>query len=158
MCSGIIGQWYDTVARRFYRLTVMLTFIFLNVLTPIALAKAVFLYYPTMWAKSSTGDFMECLYWAIAIMAFLCNTSYIALSIWNNFFGNWPRITNCLIHPNCPIPSDASVYKDEVLTLVAIAIIIPSAVFAELLVSVLAVKDVFHNQRSQRCGGQCLFP
>ena len=98
---------------------------------------------------------MGCLYWVIAIMAFVCNTLYIALSIWNNFFQNWPGITNCLIHPNCFISSDASVYKDEVLTLLAVAIIIPSAVFAELLVSVVAVKDVFHNQRSQRCGGQC---
>ena len=73
----------------------------------------------------------------------------------NNFFQNWPGTTNCLIHPDCSIPSDASVYKDDVLTLLAVTIIIPSAVFTELLVSVVAVKDVYHNQRSQRCGGQC---
>ena len=153
--AGSYDNGYDTLVRRFYRLSLMFTFIFLNILTPIALAKAVPLYYPTMWAKSSTGDFTGCLYWAIAIMALLCNTLYIALSIWNNFFQKWPGITNCLIHPNCSIPSDASVYKDEVLTLIVVAIIIPSAVFTELLVSVLAVKDVFHDQRSRRRGGQC---
>ena len=41
--------------------------------------------------------------------------------------------TSFLIHPNCSIPSDASVYKDEVLTLLAVAITIPSAIFSELL-------------------------
>ena len=102
-------------------------------------------------AKSSTGDFVGCLYWATALVAFSCNILYIATSIWH-IFRSKPVITSCLIHPNCSIPSDASVYKDEVLTLLAVYIIIPSSVFIELLVSVLAV---FHYQRSLRRVGQC---
>ena len=94
---------------------------------------------------------MGCLYWATAVVAFLCNVLYIAASI-RTTLRNKPAITNCLVHPNCSIPSDASVYKDEVLTLLAVYIIIPSSVFIELLVSALAV---FCYQRSLRRGGQC---
>ena len=155
----VAGSYFiqDTFAQHVYRLSLLFTFIFLNILTPVALAKSLSLYYPKIRAKSSTADFMGCLYWATAIVAFLCNILYIAASI-RHTFRSKPAITSCLIHPNCSIPSDASVYKDEVLTLLAVAIIIPSAVFAELLISVLAVKDVFHNQRSPRCGGQCPSP
>ena len=84
-------------------------------------------------------------------MAFLINVLYTAASI-RHTFQSKPAITSCLIHPNCSIPSDASVYKDEVLTLLAVIIITPSAVFINLIVSVLAV---FHYQRSLRCVGQC---
>ena len=59
------------------------------------------------------------------------------------------------MHPNCFIPSDTSVYKDEVLTVLAVYIIIPSTVFIELLVSILAVKYDFRDQRSPRQVGQC---
>ena len=142
----------DTFARHVYRLSLLFTFIFLNILTPVALAKSVSLYFPRIRAKSSTGSFMGCLYWATAVVAFLCNIFYIAASIWHMAFQNKPAITSCLIHPNCSIPSDASVYKDEVLTLLAVYAIIPSAVFIELLVSVLAV---FCYQRSLRHVGQC---
>ena len=93
---------------------------------------------------------MGCLYWATAIVAFFCNILYIAASI-RHTFRSKPAITSCLIHPNCSIPSDASVYKDEVLTLLAVIIITPSAVFIELIVSVLAV---FHYQKSLRRVGQ----
>ena len=128
----------------------LFTFIFLNILTPVALAKSVSLYYPRIRAKSSTGDFIGCLYWATAVVAFFCNILYIAASIRHTFWSK-PAITSCLIHPNCSIPSDASVYKDEVLTLLAVIIITPSAVFIELIVSVLAV---FHYQKSLRHVGQ----
>ena len=93
---------------------------------------------------------MGCLYWATAIVAFLCNILYIPASI-RHTFRSKPAITSCLIHPNCSIPSDASVYKDEVLTLLAVIIITPSAVFIDLIVSVLAV---FHYQKSLRHVGQ----
>ena len=79
-------------------------------------------------AKSSTGDFIGCLYWATAVVAFLLNVLYIAASI-RHTFRSKPAITNCLIHPNCSVPSGANVYRDEVLTLLAVYIIIPSAVF-----------------------------
>ena len=97
---------------------------------------------------------MGCLYWATAIMAFLWNTLYTTLSMWNNFILR-PAITSCLVHGNCSVPSDANVYKDEVLTVLAVYIIIPSAVFIELLVCILAVKYEFHDQRNLRHGGQC---
>ena len=151
--SHVVGSYFiqDTFAQHVYRLSLLFTFIFLNILTPIALAKSVSLYYPKIRAKSSTADFMGCLYWATAIVAFLCNILYIAASI-RHTFRSKSAITSCLIHPNSSIPSDASVYKDEVLTLLVVTIITPSAVFAELLVSVLAV---FRYQRSLRHVGQC---
>ena len=148
----VAGSYFlqDTLAQHIYRLSLLFTFIFLNILTPVALAKSVSLYYPRIRAKSSTGDFMGCLYWATAIVAFLCNILYIPASI-RHTFRSKPAITSCLIHPNCSIPSDASVYKDEVLTLLAVIIITPSAVFIDLIVSVLAV---FHYQKSLRHVGQ----
>ena len=88
------------------------------------------------------------LYWATAIMAFLFNTLYAALSIWNLIFHNKPAIISCLIDHNCSVLSDANIYKDEVLTLLPVTI--SSAVLIELLVSVLAVKYDFRDQRSPR--------
>ena len=142
----------DILVQRTYHFILLFTFIFLNILTPVALAKSVSLYYPRIMAKSSTGDVIGCLYWATAIVAFLYNIAYAAYSIQQTFFGYRPAITSCIIHPDCSIPSDTSVYKDEVLT---IYIIIPSTVFIELLVSILAVKYDFHGQRSPRQVGQC---
>ena len=149
----VAGSYFiqDTLAQHIYRLSLLLTFLFLNILTPVALAKSVSLYYPRIMAKSSTEDFVGCLYWATAIVTFLCNILYIVASI-RHTFRSKPAITSCLIHPNCSIPSDASVYKDEILTLLAVIIITPSAVFIDLIVSVLAV---FHYQRSLRHVGQC---
>ena len=89
------------------------TFIFLNVLTPVALGKSVPLYYPKIMAKSSlNGDFKMCLYWATAIIAFLLNTFYTANSIRHHIFRNQPAITSSIIHLNypCSIPSDTNVY------------------------------------------------
>ena len=98
---------------------------------------------------------MGYLYWAPAITAFLCNTLYTALSMWNNYLQSRPAITSCLVHNNYSVPSDANVYKDEVLF--AVYIINPSAVFIELLVCILAVKYEFHDQRNLRHGGWCPF-
>ena len=124
-----------------------------STLTPIAHSKMVFLYYPRIRAKFTTGDNVECLYCAIAFITFLSNTFYTVLSIRNLLCRNRPAITACLIyHDSCSFPSDPNVYKDEVLTVLAVYIIIPIAVFAELLVSVLAVKNSLHDQRSLRDG------
>ena len=154
--ARVAGSYFikDTYARHIYRLSLLFTFIFLNILTPVALAKSVSLYYPIIRAKSSTGGFMGSLCWATAVVAFLCNILYIAGSIRHTAFRNKPAITSCLIHLNCSIPSDTSVYKDEVLTLLAVYIIIPSAVFIELLLSVSAVKNNFRDLTSLG-DGQC---
>ena len=140
------------MARHLYRLSLLLTFIFLSILAPVALAKSVFLYFPRIMAKSSTGDFIGCLYWATAVVAFLFSVFYLATSI-RTTLRNKPAITNCLVHPNFSVPSDASVYKDEVLTLLAVYVVIPSAVFIEFLACILAVKYAFHDQRNLRPGG-----
>ena len=55
-----------------------------------------------------------------------------------------------LNHP-CEIPSDTSVYYDEVLTLVAKCTIIPVAVLVELLISMYTVKK--HYDTKQRYAG-----
>ena len=134
----------------FYRLTILCSFIFLNIATPIALAKSASLYYPRIMAKSSTGDIRESLYRATAIVAFPFNIFYTAASIRYQFLHNIPTITSCIVHivnHNCEIPSDTSVYQDEVLTLVAKLTIIPLAVFIELLASIYTVKTHFVTQR-----------
>ena len=125
--------------------------VYFHILIPVALAKSVSLYYPKIKAKSTTGNFTGCLYWATAIMAFLCNILHAAFSMWHTF-RNKPAITSCIIQHKCSVPSDANVYKDELLTLLFVYIIIASTVFAELLVSVLAVKFNFHDLRSLRDG------
>ena len=115
----------------------------------------VFLYYPRIRANFTTGDYLECLYCAIAFMTFLSNTFYAVLSIRSLLRRNRPAITSCLIyhdHDSCSVQSDPNLYKDEVLTVLAVYIIIPSAVFAELLVSVLAVKNNFRDLMSLRDG------
>ena len=99
---------------------------------------------------------MGCLYWATAIMTFLCNTSYTVTSITKNLLEERPAITSCIIHPNCSIPSDTSVYKDEIFTLSSVSTIIPSAVFVELLLSIYAVKNLI-GPRSLRHGHHCNF-
>ena len=97
---------------------------------------------------------MRSLYWATAIIAFLWNTFYTAASIRHHIIRSKPAITSCIIYHSCSIPSDTNVYKDEVITLVAVIAIVPSAVFIELLVSIYAVK-YFSGQRSLRYGQQC---
>ena len=143
----------DTYAH-VYRLSLLCAFIFLNILTPVALAKSVSLYYPKIVTKSSKGDFMGCLYWGTAVVTFVFNTSYTALSIKNYFFHSKTTFTSCLIHHSCLIPSDTYIYNDEVTTLVVMLIVIASAVFIELLLSIYAVKHHFNGQKNLK---HCLF-
>ena len=140
-----------------YRLSLLCAFIFLNILTPVALAKSVSLYFPKIVAKSSKGDFMGCLYWAAAVITFVFNTLYTALSIRDYFFHGKTANTSCLIHHICLIPSDTYIYNDEVITLVAMLIVIVSAVFIELLLSIYAVKSQFNGQRNRHFWKCCLF-
>ena len=140
-----------------YRLSLLCAFIFLNILTPVALAKSVSLYYPKIVAKSSKGDFMGCLYWAAAVITFFCNISYTALSIRNYFFHNKTAFTSCLIHHSCLIPSDTYIYNDDVITLVVMLIVIASAVFIDVLISIYAVKSQFNGQRNRQFWKRCLF-
>ena len=126
----VTGLYYERseAFAHLYRLVLVGAFIFLNVLTPVALGKSVSLYYPRIMAKSSNGDFKRCLYWAIALIAFLWNTIYTAASIRHHISRNKPAITSCIIHLNdpCSIPSNTNVYKDEVITLVAVIAIVPN--------------------------------
>ena len=141
----------DTKAH-FYRITVLCAFIFLNILTPIALAKSVSIYYPK--TKTESLGF-KCLYRATAILAFLFNPLYYGTSILRSFSIPRPLIVSCILclsDPCCVIPSDTSVYHDEVLTLVAKVTIISISVLTELVVSIYAVKYRFVDQRSLKCG------
>ena len=122
-------------------------FLFLNVLAPIALAKSASLYYPTIRAKSTTGELIGFLYWATAVMAFLCNTAYTVTAI-RHHIQSKPAITSCIIHQNCSIPPDTEIYKDEIVTVVAVFTIVPSVLFIELLISICTVKSI--HQRNLR--------
>jgi len=131
------------------RVLLLCAFVFLNILTPIVLARLVSLHYPKMRTKASTGDFSRYFHWVVAGMAFLFNIGYTVISLRNQLNANVPTITSCIIHNQCTIPSDISVYNDEILTLVAKFTIIPVAVFMELLISVYTVKNNYTV--SQKC-------
>ena len=103
--TGLYYKRSDTGAH-IYRLSLLCAFIFINILTPVALGKSASLYYPKIVAKFSTGEFMGCLYWATAIMAFLCNILYIVTSFRHHFSQGNPAITSCIIHHDCSIPSE----------------------------------------------------
>ena len=79
------------------------------------------------------------------IVTFLFNTFYTAASAVRPFSLNRPVIASCIVsisdHTG-KIPSDASVYEDEILTVVGKLTIIPIAVFIELLFPILAV--IYH--------------
>ena len=67
-------------------------------------------------------------------------------SIRNHLVQNDPAITACVIHLSkhpCTIPSGTSAYRDEVNTLLAKVIIIPFAIFLELLMSIYIVRHHF---------------
>ena len=135
----------------FYRLSLLWAFVFLNILMPIVLAKFVSLHYPKMRTKASNGNFMRYLYRAVAGTALLVNIAYTATSLSRQFNDNHPSITACIFQLSkypCSIPSDTSVYNDEVLTLVAKFIIIPVAVFMELLISVYTVKSNYNTRQN----------
>ena len=148
------GLHKEATYAQFFRLTLLCTFIFLNILTPVALAKSLSLYSSTIRNRiaTSTGDFIRCLYWATAIAAFFCNTLYIAASLKHQFSRGCPAITSCIIHLdnyNCSIPSDTNIYRDEVLTLVGKLTIIPSAIITELVLSIYAVRSYSPAQSGQ---------
>ena len=150
--TGSYGSHSDRT--HFYRLTITSAFVFLSILTPIVLAKLVSLHYPKIRTKASTEDLMRYLYWAAAGITFLVNVGYTLASLTHQYTLNHPSITSCIIqlpnHP-CTIPSDTSVYYDEVLTLVAKCTIIPVAVLVELLISMYTVKK--HYDTKQRYVG-----
>ena len=78
----------------FYRLSVLLAFVFLNILMPVVLAKFVSLHYPKMRTKASNGNFMRYLYWAVAGTALLVNIGYTATSLSRQYNDNHPTITS----------------------------------------------------------------
>ena len=136
----------------FYHLTILCSFIFLNIGTPIALAKSASLYYPRIMAESSTGYITECLHGATAMVAFPFNIFYTAVSIRYQFVHNIPTITSCIVHfvdHQCDIPSDTSVYQTKFSLQWPN---LPLAVFMELLASIYAEKT---NQRRLRWGHHC---
>ena len=132
-----VTELYKDSGVQYYQLTLLCAFIFLNILTPIALGKSLSLYYSRISVRI-TGGFMGCLYWAAAIVAFFCNIAYVAASLTHQFSRGHPTITPCIIHLanyNCSIPSNTNIYRAEVLTLMAKVITIPCTVFIELLIS-----------------------
>ena len=76
-----LQKWLFKNHAHFYRLTILCSFICLNIATPIALTKSAFLNYPRIMANSSTGNVIECLYWATAIVALPFNIFYTVSSI-----------------------------------------------------------------------------
>ena len=102
----------------FYHLSLLCTFIILNILlTPVALAKSVSLYYPKIIAESSTGDFMGCLYWQW--LSWLSSSMFHTLLLQLDINFNLPAITSCIMHSNCSSPSDTNINKDEIGTLIS---------------------------------------
>ena len=145
--KGYVSTHYtESKYAQIFRLNALLAFVFLNILTPIVLAKSFTQYYSRIRANVSAEDFTKCLYQATAFVSFLCNVAYTTVSIWNYFSKNDPAIAACVIHlskHHCTIPSDTSAYRDEVNTLVAKLIIIPLAIFVELLMSIYIVRHYF---------------
>ena len=142
--KGYVSTHYtESKYPEIFHVNVFFAFVFLNILTPIVLAKSFSQYYSIIRANVSAEDFAKCLYQATAFASFLCNVACTTFSIWNDFVRNDPAITACVIffskHP-CTIPSDTSAYRDEVITLLAKLIIIPLAIFVELLMSIYIVR------------------
>ena len=139
-----------------YRLSLLAAFVFLNVLTPVVLEKVVSFHYSKMGPKTSSGDFMKYFYWAAVGTAFIINIGYTATSLMRQYH-KCPSITSCIMqlsNHKRSIPSDTSVYNDEVLTLVAKFTITPVAVITELLISVCVVKNN-DNIMQEKVGGRC---
>ena len=127
----------------YYRVLLLSTFVFLNVLTPIVIALLVPVYYPKVRTKASNGDFVGCLYWATAFIAFVLNVNYIQMTFRFHIINNEPAITTCVVHLSrfpCTIPSNSSVYTDEILTLLVKVIIIPASTIIELFTAVYVVR------------------
>ena len=134
------------------RIALLCAFAFLNILTPIALAKSLPWYYPRVRAAASGRHFTACLYWAAALITFLINILYTGMSLLEHSH-NVPAITSCIVELSkhkCSILSDASLYKDEVLNLAAKITIIPITVCAELFVSILTTRNHFGRRYGSR--------
>jgi len=95
----------------FCRVLLLCVFVFLNILSPIVLARLVSLHYPKMRTKASTGDFSRYFHWVVVGMAFLFNVGYTIISLRNQLIANVPTITSCIIHNPCTIRSDTNVYN-----------------------------------------------
>ena len=148
----VTDSYYSRPLDHSFRVSLLCAFVFLNILTPIVLAKSTPWYYSKIRAKTLHGDFVRCLYWTTAFTTFIYNVGYMAISFCNHFDINLPTITSCVIHlsnqhSECTIPANTTIYKDEVHTLVAKVTIIPVAVFIELLISVYTVRHHFIAMR-----------
>ena len=96
--KGYVSTYYiESKYAWIFRLTVLLAFVFLNILTPIVLAKAFSQYYSKIRANVSAEDFTKCLYQATAFASFLCNVAYTTVSIWNYSVKNDSTIAACVI-------------------------------------------------------------
>ena len=143
------GLHVEDKKARYCRVALFCAFGFLNILMPIALAKSLSWYYPRVRAVASGRHFTASLYWAEALIAFLFNVIYTGMSLFQHYH-NKPAITSCIVELSrykCSIPSDTSLYKDEVLTFVAKVTIIPIAVFVELVISILTVRHHISGKR-----------
>ena len=137
---------------RYCRVVLLCAFGFLNILTPIVLAKSLSWNYPRVRAVASGRHFTACLYWAAALIVFLFNILYTGMSLLEHSH-NVPAITSCIVELSkhkCSILSDASLYKDEVLNLAAKVTIIPIAVCVELFVSILTTRNHFGRRYGSR--------
>ena len=95
----VTGSFKETDHHAHYcRVLLLCAFVFLNILTPIVLARLVSLHYPKMRTKASTGDFSRYFHWVVAGMAFLFNIGYTIISLRNQLNANVPTITSCIIH------------------------------------------------------------
>ena len=129
----------------YYCVLLLSSFVFLNVLTPIVIALLVPVYYPKVRTKASNGDFVGCLYWATAFIAFVLNVNYIQMTFRFHIINNEPAITTCVVHLSrfpCTIPSNSSVYTDEILTLLVKVITI-----VELFIAVYVVRHFITARR-----------
>ena len=87
-------ELYKDTSVQYYQLTLLCAFSFLSILTPFTLAKFLSLYYSRIRNRiaTSAGDHMKCLYWTTTIVAFLCNTAYITVSLTHQFTRGHPTI------------------------------------------------------------------
>jgi len=90
---------------------------------------------------------MKYFYWAAVGTTFVINIGYTVISLKHQYH-NRPSISSCIMqlsNHKGSIPSDTSVYSDEVLTLAAIFGIIAVAVITKLLIAVCVAKNKTSN-------------
>jgi len=106
-----------------------------------------------MGSKTSSGEFMKYFYRAAAGTTFVINIGYTVISLKHQYH-NRPSISSCIMqlsNHKCSIPSDTSVYSDEVLTLAAIFGII-AVVVITIAVCVAKNND---NMMQEKVGSRC---